>query len=134
MKGSILAAIVLASSPGAHAADILLNIPVSVSSLDLNAAISVVCNLCNEAPRCNSPQARVLARKTAPLPIVNGSYSGTIQVVFSGLSDMQARDAKVYACSLTDTTGTGLGPAYGLTRTQIKPNSNPATSVQGTVP
>ncbi len=147
MKKGILAVVALAAATSVHAADYMLNVPVNVSNLTLGHALYLNCRLCKDprSPGPNGPRSRcpadqgpmgnnIVAHTSAAVPLVNGSYSGTMQVVFANLSSHDASRAKFYGCELSTSSQGGGGP-QGITvpSTLIKPNSSPVTWVDGTV-
>ncbi len=151
MKRTILAAFLLAGSSAAHAAgapptaDIMLNVPVDVSNMKLGENLYVHCRLCDhpQPGRCNAARTQdVIAQKSATVPLVNGNYSGTMQIVFANLPETQARRATVYECRLSDhasqgpTTGkvpAGTSVNY-VSPALIKANTKPVTTVEGSLP
>ena len=153
MKRKALAVVFLAASSAVHAAgtpataDIMLNVPVDVSNMKLGENLYVHCRLCDDPTaqpgRCHSAQGpNVVAQRSAPVPLVNGSYSGTMQVVFAALPESQARRATVYECRLSDHGGqapaTGKVPAGAsvnyVSPALIKANTKPVTTVEGASP
>lgn len=153
MKRKALAAVFLAASCAAHAAgqpptaDIMLNVPVDVSNMKLGEHLYVHCRLCADPTaqpgRCHAAHDQfVIAQKSAPVPLVNGSYSGTMQLVFANLPETQASRATVYECRLSDratpapTTGkVPAGPSVNyVSPALIKANTKPVTTVEGALP
>ena len=152
MKRRTLAAIFLAASSAAGAAglppttDIMLNVPVNVSNMKLGQNLYLHCRLCEDPTaqpgRCHAAQTQsVIAQRSTAVPLVNGSYSGTMQLVFANLPETQARRATVYECRLSDhpavapTSGkvpAGSSPTY-VTPALIKPNTHPVTTVEGQI-
>ncbi len=139
MKKGILAVVALAAATSVHAADYMLNVPVNVSNLTLGTALNLNCRLCThhgggQGPYCAAQSHQVVARHSAPVPLVNGSYSGTMQIVFTNLRDSQSDRPNYYGCDLSTPQHSAVGPQSGLPSTLIKPNSNPVTSTEGTLP
>ncbi len=130
MKSRILAAVfALAAAGSAQAVDYTLNVPVNVSNFSPGGHLSVECRFCEATGQClgglnSGPD--VVAHSGKVVPLVNGAYSGTISIVFSGLTDQQVGRAVRYKCDLAN------GPA-ALPSTVIKPNSNSVISVEGKV-
>ncbi len=130
MKRTILAVVALAAAGSAQAVDYTLNVPVSVSNVSPTGHLSVDCVLCEATGQCHAGPAgsgEYVAHSGKVVPLVNGAFSGTITVVFSGLTDLQVGRAARYKCLLSE------GPGTALASTQIKPNSNSVTSVEGKV-
>ncbi len=142
MKTTFLAAIALMVTTGAQADDYMLNVPVNVSNLKLGAGLQLSCRLCTDpdSRRCteSGQYARSVARTSMPVPLVNGNYSGTMQVVFRNVGQGTGRqsgssshpDIKSYGCDFLSPGNIDHGiPA--LDSTLVKPNSNSVTTISG---
>jgi hypothetical protein len=132
MKATIFAAIALLAAGSANAVDYTINVPVNVSSYPPSKQLELRCNLCTASGGCRfdhqsqGPGTDVVAHAQKPVPLSNGAYSGTMQMVFSMTDDMVGR-AQRYKCTFSN------NPSGTLQADSVKPNSKSVTSVEGPV-
>ena len=135
MKARIVAAIVLLAAGRAYAVDYTINVPVNVSSYPPSKELTLNCSLCTASGACRpdgqggtgkGPANDVVAHLKKPVPLSNGAYSGTMQMVFS-MTDTMVGKAERYKCAFSD------NPSGSLSSGAVKPNSKSVTSVEGPV-
>lgn len=135
MKARIFAATALLAAGSAYGVDYTINVPVNVSSYPPSTELSLHCSLCTASGACRAdgeggtgkgPGNDVVAHLKKPVPLSNGAYSGTMQMVFS-MTDAMVGKAQRYKCTFSD------NPGGTLSAGAVKPNSKSVTSVEGPV-